>query len=337
MNESEFAALSARAQVFKLRTLALEVLKRYPLEVKRLRLLSHGFNTIFRVETVTGEKFALRINVNSHRTLPNIRAEIAWLEALRQETDLSLPIPIHAKDGSLVQVLEHAEAPKPLPSVLFAWLPGPNLDEKLSGKVIEQLGVTTAVLHQHALTYQLPADCELPSAAHVMYDSPRVLFEQESEWVPPARLEVFREAFELAQTAIDRAWAEQPARAIHSDLHQWNLKWFRGQLTVFDFDDCAMGQPVQDVVTSLYYLERQRPDTEFREALQRGYERVSPWPVRDGAQLEALLAARALLLANDVLSNLNPEIRKIAPGFMERTENNLRWLLEHGRFGVKPE
>ena len=87
MNESEFAALTSGQQVHQLRAVALEALRAYPLEVNRLSLLSHGFNTIFRVDDARGQKFALRLNVNSRRSLENVRAELAWLEALNRETD----------------------------------------------------------------------------------------------------------------------------------------------------------------------------------------------------------------------------------------------------------
>jgi hypothetical protein len=67
MIESEFAALTSRRQVNKLRAVALKALRAYPLEVKRLSLLSHGFNTIFRVDDARGQKFALRLNVMARR------------------------------------------------------------------------------------------------------------------------------------------------------------------------------------------------------------------------------------------------------------------------------
>ena len=334
MDEHAFAALTGKAQVSRLRHVALAALQQYGLEVGRLRLLSHGFNTIFRVDTGTGQKYALRLNVNSRRTLANVRAEMAWLHALARETDLRVATPVPTREGHLVGVIEHENAPKATPFALFEWLPGPLLDEKCSSATVEQLGAAMATLHGHARAFSLPAGCELPDAAHVMYDSPRVLFEAPHEHVTADRLEVFKAAFEIAQGQHDRAWAAGPARVIHSDLHQWNLKLHRGQLSIFDFDDCLLGHPAQDVATSLYYLERQRPDPEFREALERGYTRVAPWPVVDAAQLEGLLASRALLLANDVLGNLNPDIRKVVPSFMERAERNLRHLLEHGTFGA---
>jgi Ser/Thr protein kinase RdoA (MazF antagonist) len=330
MNEIEFAALSSRQQVNKLRAVALEALRAYPLEVKRLSLLSHGFNTIFRVDDTRGQKFALRLNVNSRRTPENVRAELAWLDALNRETDLRVPVVVPTRDGNLLQSLEHENAPRILLCALFEWIPGPNIGENLTDTLIEELGALTAKLHIHALSFKLPAGCELPSAQNVLYDMPHFLFETVHEHLPDSRLELFQRALEVTQKVSDTAWARQAPRVIHTDLHQWNLKRYRKQIYVFDFDDAGIGQPVQDVAISLYYLRGEKNDEGFRAALERGYSRIASWPAASEYELEAFMAARGLLLANDVVSTLNPEFQAIIPGFLEKTENRMRNFLENG-------
>ena len=46
--------MTTRAQVHRLRAVALRALEAYPIEVARLRLLYHGFNTTFRVDASDG-------------------------------------------------------------------------------------------------------------------------------------------------------------------------------------------------------------------------------------------------------------------------------------------
>jgi Ser/Thr protein kinase RdoA (MazF antagonist) len=330
MIESVFAALTTRQQVHQLRAVALEALQAYPLEVKRLRLLSHGFNTIFRVEDARGQKFALRLNVNSRRSLENFRAELAWLEALNRETDLCVPVVVPTRDGNLLQSLEHVNAPRRLLSALFEWIPGPNIGDNLTEAVVEELGTLTAKLHAHALSFKLPESCQLPTTESIFYDMPKHLFEMTHEHLPDSRLEVFRRGAEMTQAVSDAIWARQAPRVIHTDLHQWNLKRYRNQLSVFDFDDTAIGLPVQDLAISLYYLRGEKNSEGFRAALERGYSRIAPWPAASEYELEAMLAARGLLLANDVISNLNPEFQAMIPSFMEKTENRMRNFLENG-------
>lgn len=88
-----FEQLSQRTQVARLRPTAHAALRGYTLDVTQLRLLNHGFNTIFRVDTSTGERYALRLNVNSRRSPAPIAAEMAWLDALSRDTALQLPTP----------------------------------------------------------------------------------------------------------------------------------------------------------------------------------------------------------------------------------------------------
>ena len=203
MNESEFAALTTRQQVNRLRAVALEALRAYPLEVKRLSLLSHGFNTIFRIDDARGQKFALRLNVNSRRSLENVRAELAWLEALNRETDLHVPVVVPTRDGALLQSLEHENAPRTLLSALFEWIPGPNIGENLTDAAVEELGLVTARLHAHALGFKLPTGCELPTAESIFYDMPQHLFETVHEHPPVSRFELFQRAFEVTQKILE--------------------------------------------------------------------------------------------------------------------------------------
>jgi Ser/Thr protein kinase RdoA (MazF antagonist) len=332
MDESEFAALTTRQQVNKLRAVAFEALRAYPLEVKRLRLLSHGFNTIFRVDDARGQKFALRLNVNSRRTLENVRAELAWLEALKRETDLRVPVVVPTREGNLLQSLQHENAPRTLLSALFEWIPGPDIGENLSDAVVEEIGALTAKLQIHGSSFKLPNGCELPTTESIFYDMPHHLFEMIHQHLTDSRLEVFRHGADLTQAVSDVAWARQAPRVIHTDLHQWNIKRYRNQLSVFDFDDTAIGQPVQDLAISLYYLRGEKNSEGFRAALERGYSRIAPWPAANEYELEALMAARGLLLANDVVSTLNPEFQAIIPSFLEKTENRMRNFLENGLY-----
>ena len=112
-----FADLPRGAQLVQLRRAALKVLERYGLGASRLRLLDHGYNTTFRVDAADGRRFALRINVNSRRSLANVRAEIEWVAALGRETALHLPHPAIARDGNAVQLVPVDGLAEPRPAV----------------------------------------------------------------------------------------------------------------------------------------------------------------------------------------------------------------------------
>ncbi|HAN35099.1 MAG TPA: hypothetical protein DCQ52_06510, partial [Acidimicrobiaceae bacterium] len=144
-----FEDRSVRGQVARLRPLAVEVLRRYSIDVAALRLLNHGFNTTFRVDTTDGRRFALRLNVNSRRTDSFIGAEMAWLAALAEETDLWVPIPQRTLDGALLTHVRSPDLGRDLPAALFSWLPGRDLGDDASDVQMRAVGRATAALHAH--------------------------------------------------------------------------------------------------------------------------------------------------------------------------------------------
>jgi Ser/Thr protein kinase RdoA (MazF antagonist) len=116
-------------------------------------------------------------------------------------------------------------------------------------------------------------------------------------------------------------------RPLHSDLHLWNVKWNRGRLSVFDFDDSGLGLPVQDLAVSTYYL---RPDDALVDALRQGYAAVGPLPEVSDGDFETLLAQRNVLMLNDLVVTTNAEHRALVPHYAKNTVSKLRRWLEPG-------
>ncbi|GGJ37506.1 phosphotransferase enzyme family protein [Deinococcus roseus] len=333
---TEFSQLSGKAQIHRLRKVAFEALGAYPFEVKKLSTLNHGFNTTFRVDDTAGHKYALRINVNSRRTTENVQAEMAWLEALAADTDIPVVKPIRTSAGPILQMLEVPGFADPLPSALFEWIPGPLLGDRLSRNgvsLVHQLGQVTAKLHQHASGWTLPAGCALPTTTSIYLGDQIVLFgEVGAAHLSAEQQDLFQNAADLAQGTLDRIYQqENQPFPIHTDLHSHNLKVWRGDLQVFDFDDCALGHPVQDVANAIYYLNGFKERDAYQEAFQQGYAEVLPWTFQD-SDIEVLMAGRGLLLANDVLVNLNPEVRKYIPEFLNKTTRRMTHWLEQGTY-----
>ena len=104
-SSDDWESLSRRAQLLRLRRLGRTGLAAFGGEEARLTLVRHEANTTFRVET-RGGRFPLRINRPNVHTAQTIESEMAWLTALRRETDLGVPEPVCSRDGSFVVVAE---------------------------------------------------------------------------------------------------------------------------------------------------------------------------------------------------------------------------------------
>lgn len=328
-----FVDLPGRAQVNRLRVTAMRALKQYPLEVKNLHLLNHGFNTTFAVRTVSNQKFALRLNVNSRRSAAQINAEMTWLAALARDTDLRLPTPQPNKDGELLGSVHSPDLGRDLPAALFSWLPGKDLGGDATPAQMREVGRAAASLHAHARQFTLPTGASLISLERPLMDSPNN-FSSESPHLTPERREVIDATFARVESVLRSLFARETPMVLHADLHNWNLKWERGKLYVFDFDDSGIGVPMQDLAIAAYYL---RDQTHLEMALLEGYQTLAPLPAYIQPEYETILAGRNLVLWNDLLVNTTAELNALLPRYAHNSTLKLRHFLETGvyRHGVE--
>lgn len=327
-----YYSLTNRGRALRLRQLALAALADYDLVVRRVRLLSNSFNAIFRVDTADG-KYVLRVcrPTETEHGLPRLHSEMLWLAALRRDTDLQVPAPLATRQGAYVTTAQVAAVPEPRHCVVFSWLPGRDFDEQISPATMEQFGALAAQLHCHAAAWTSPAGFAVGRYATPFPFEPLIMFDAAyAELLPPARRALFMVTVERIQAAIDRLQASAPPHVIHADLHRWNAKIYRGRILPFDFQEILWGWPVQDIGISLYYLYGEADYPAWRAAFERGYERVAPWPEAYPGEIDLFIAARGLMLANGLLTDVDPEWRAQTPRYFEKTEHRLRALLEGG-------
>ena len=321
-----FAELSERAQSSRLRKVAVAALAGYPLRVRSLRLLQHGFNTTFRVDTEAGEKFALRLNVNSKRTAANLAAEAQWLAALGAETDLWVPVPQRTVGGELTTSVWSNDLGRDVNTVLFSWLPGCELGDDATPRQMREVGRALALLHRHGAVWRPTGGAELPMLNRPYWDMPNRLTGDDTP-LNPGMVAIVSEVMGRITKVVDDLFARQAPQPIHTDPHNWNLKWYRGRLSLFDFDDSAVGPTLFDLAISTYYL---RPHNDRADALMEGYASEATLPGFTSDEFEALVAHRNVLLLNDLLTTLHSGHRGLLPRFIANTEVKLRAYLDSG-------
>jgi Ser/Thr protein kinase RdoA (MazF antagonist) len=126
--------LSRNAQVRRLRHLAVTALSAYLLTAPRLRFVTHGGNTTFRVDAMTHrngrvERFLLRVH-RPGRHGPSVDSRVAvgselrWLAALRADTDLAVPEPIRTHAGELTTTASTPSVHGSRVCSLLRWMDG---------------------------------------------------------------------------------------------------------------------------------------------------------------------------------------------------------------------
>ncbi|HYN47931.1 MAG TPA: phosphotransferase [Candidatus Nanopelagicales bacterium] len=337
-----FHELTVRGRARRLRGAVDAALAHYPLDVVRVRLIINETNGIFRVDTSDGARHVVRVGLGGEiaHSAREVFAETEWLAALAAETDLPVPIPVATRDGAPFVTVEVPGVPDPRNVVVFSWLEGRPLGERLTTPTMRAYGALSARLHAHGAAHRPSSPDVLPRYDRLNpFDEPFVVFEAEHPLVTPARRAVFAAAAEVVADEIDALRRSgEPMRVLHGDLHPWNVMASRRGLAPFDFEDLMWGWPVQDVATSLYYL--QGPDLEgWVTSFRDGYETVAPWPECRSGQVATFMIGRALVLANDLL--ITPEWQSGAAPYLERYEARFRTFLadrpiRSGRRGLSP-
>ena len=310
----EFAALSRRGQLGRLRKLGRRALEHYGLDDARLTPLGYAENATFRVKARSAE-YVLRMNRPRVHTANAIASEMEWLAALRRDTDLGVPEPVAAADGSLV-VLAHDQAvPGPHLCVLLRWLDGRFVNRRLTPVHLARVGALTARLHAHAESWTPPtsfgrprvdtltdaakADA-LPSAAAALPgDHPsRPDGEQALELVETLLAAddtvLFARALELVRATSKELGETDSFGLIHGDLHYQNFLFQGHEVLAIDFDDCGWGFHMYDLAVTLSEVQSRPHYDELRDAFLSAYAAERPLPANYATHLSRLFVLRVL-------------------------------------------
>lgn len=266
---------SQRAQIGRRRQVALAALEHYPLPQGHLTFVSHGENTTYRHDSAAGRHL-----VRVHRPLRHgrdvdsataIRSELAWLQAIRAETDLAVPEPLPTVDGSTTVVVSAAEESR-ICSVL-RWMDGRIHESSPRPVHLRRLGEAMAGLHDQADAWAPP-----PGFVRIHWDHETFFGDGMVYGNTPAA-----ECWALLPSTVHARFRAVAARMsdvmprvgevglIHADLHLGNALFHRAGVKLIDFDDCGYGPRLYELAVALWEL-RERPDhAAFREALLTGY------------------------------------------------------------------
>lgn len=299
--------LTEAGQIRRLRSLAVEALKEYPIDALRLRLVGGFTNVIFRVDTGEG-LFALRVDLHQEHSDNDVDIELDWLASLARDSDVDVVRSVPARDGRRYVHAAGKGVPGIRRCVLFRWVPGKRLGSHPTESGYFKLGRLSAGLHLHG------EDLEPPHRPltwdKVFYwpeeIDPVVVFDpNRAHYLAGGR----REILDRSIAAVEGAFAElDPAEAqvIHGDLHHDNVHVYRDRLIGLDFEDVTWGHRVQDIAITLFYERGHAGYDDFRAAFEDGYRTVAEWPVGCDGELEHFMAARTIMFVNYV-ANLHDD------------------------------
>ena len=311
---SNFFNQDVNVQTDSLTMFAHDILKKYGIVAADIECMNFEFNATFSVSTQNGQKYALRLNINSTRTLANIQAETQWVRSLARIPSINVSTPIATLDDKYVVSGHHEDSGQTIYAVMYSWLEGEEIGDEPTVKQLHTVGQAIALMHQNGSDFELTDGAELPTFNDFMWGTEDFLFSSKSTLKPENR-QLIEKAHDLIMKFTIDLYQNSPVHIIHADMHGWNLMWNEGRLSIFDFDDCGYGVEAQDLAVTLYYLDTPEQD----EALLNGYKSVRPLPTYSANAMKALLLQRRLLLLNYLFETKNQEHKEMLPAYLEKS------------------
>lgn len=321
---AQFSALNTEQQIESLTELAIQALEQFGIVSPELENINHEYNSTFAVTDAQGTKTALRISVNSGRTPENIAAEMFFIGHLSKKQGIIVAKPIANLAGEFVTSIWHEPSQRNLHCVLFTWLEGEELGDEPTVEQVYELGALMARMHDATVEVQLPSTAQLPILNDFMWSVEDFLLASKSELSQEEKKQITNAKIKV-ESVIAELYAATDAQLIHADLHGWNVMWNAGKIAVFDFDDSGIGLAVQDLATTIYYLDTEEQDA----ALKAGYASVRPLPSFTEYQMKALLLQRRIHLLNYLYETQNPEHREMLPDYQAETMRRIEVFLNN--------
>jgi Ser/Thr protein kinase RdoA (MazF antagonist) len=311
---NNFFDQDVNVQTDSLTLFAREILKKYGISDAEVECINFEFNATFAVSTESGQKYALRLNINSTRVVSNIQAETQWVRDLARIPSINVPAPIAALDDTYVVSAIHADSGQTIYCVMYSWREGEEIGDEPTLDQLHTVGRAMALLHENSSNFTLTDGAELPIFNDFFWGTEDYLFSSKSRLIPKDR-QLIEQARDLIMKYADELYSTSVVHIIHADLHGWNLMWHEEQLFIFDFDDCGYGVEAQDIAVALYYLDTPEQDA----ALLDGYNSIRPLPTYSENAMKALLLQRRLLLLNYLFETKNAEHKEMLPAYLEKT------------------
>ncbi|OBI58884.1 phosphotransferase enzyme family protein [Mycolicibacterium fortuitum] len=273
-----------------------------------LRLLNLSENATYLVED-GGTQSILRVHRQNYHRPHEIESELDWLQALQDDSDITVPTVLPARDGRRLVTVEGEETGGiPRHVVQFGMVAGAEPDESaLTLDDFHTLGRITAALHDHSQRWERPAGFGRFSWdwEHSLGGNPRWGRWQDAEGVGASERQVLERAQALLHDRL-HAYGTGPDvyGLIHADLRLANLlvdpessdSSTSSKITVIDFDDCGFGWYFYDFGTAVSFIEHDPALPEWQDAWVRGYRTRRDLPASDEDMLASFVLLRRLLL-----------------------------------------
>ena len=244
--------------IFKL---AEEAIKNWDVEVKSINLHLQSENTVFKVEGLDGNTYALRVHRRGYHDLEELNSEHVWTSSL-SNAGLLVPEAVVTRSGEAYTSVSFLNSSEYRYVGLVKWIEGTilndlilDLEEKDVSDVYESLGKVIAKFHKATIAWEKPKDFKRHS-----FDTDGLLGSKPfwgRFWEAQNATTREREKLSLIRNNITEILSKLPRDInsfgmIHADLHSQNVLIQGKSLSVIDFDDSGFGWYGFDLAVAIW-------------------------------------------------------------------------------------
>jgi Ser/Thr protein kinase RdoA (MazF antagonist) len=284
-----------------------------------VELINVSENATYRIDDPDGPPSVLRLHRSGYHSPGAIESELAWMEALRQDTGIRTPVVLSAADGARVIGVPDPDTGRPRACVRFEFLPGAEPDAADRVRFVD-LGALTARMHAHARTWDRPIGfTRFAWDADAAFGGPaggaRWGRWQDAAGVGPAEFRLLSHLEATLRHRLERFGCHpEHFGLIHADTRLANLLVDGDEVSIIDFDDCGFSWYLYDLATVFSFIEHRPEVPDLIDAWLSGYRSVSPISTEDEAEIWTFILYRRLLLlawlgshtAADITAELSP-------------------------------
>ncbi|KIC40586.1 aminoglycoside phosphotransferase [Ruegeria sp. ANG-R] len=262
-------------------------------------------NHVYRIETQAAT-YALRLHREGLRTDAELRSELQWMAAVR-ENGVRVPTPVPTTKGLYLQVMGGIQVD------MLNWLPGHPLGATGSGiDHKDRLGIFHTIGREMARLHRISDDWVPPDGfSRWSWDRPGLLGDTplwDRFWENPTLKAEDRKLFlafrEVADGDLRQLESGLDYGLIHADLVRENVMVDEDRVWLIDFDDAGFGFRLFDIATTLLKNLREPDYDLLHDALLAGY-RSERQICTD--HLELFMALRAATYVGWISSRLHED------------------------------
>lgn len=311
-------------------------LENYDLPDAQLSFIRHNETITYKVTSAGSGAYLLRIHLplttalGTHgANLDMVQSELAWLLALRAETDLVLQKPVRNRSGELVTRIP-AEDGSLINCSLLSWIEGePYLRDLETEETARQIGTTLASMHEQSSRWEIPAGFTRP-----VRDIP--YFYQMLDGLTPAvndgrisasdHAELSRSIELLTGMMHGMDESRDVYGLMHADTHKGNMLIHEGKIRMIDFSFCAFGNYMFDLGICFSDMK-----AELHHSCLQGYQSVRKLPENyrqlvEGFFIGSVVGTFSFWVANPATQEiLSRKLPAITRDFAARFNQNERF------------